>query len=457
VHHDLRLCLEVLALISKLIALIAAALFFANQAFAANPPKRAVLYVGIPDATEFSLRYYIPIGSIHEKVPGLAHYVEHMVFKHDGGRAINALNRIPGASSNATTQHQATSYLVNTPEEGFALALAFFASLHQPIKLTPQDIELERGIVLQEIAQRTESDPDTPFSMEYNEALFKGSFTAKWPGGTAEDIRGVKLSDVTAFVDEHYIGAPSFLLIVGPPANDARMQVIKSAFADAQIGVIKVNGPGKLEFETDAIKDYPGLFPPDPPALIEPAHVLREGVSKRSTQDSFSFARLFLAPTDERMRFASLILNDALTSRLPEGLLEPMVEADDAMLSSVYIGLNDVQGGLWSLTFWGTPLAGVKREDIKKRVESYLADLAKNGISEKSFNRLKARYFLRVPWDNPSNRAEYAATDMMNYGYEHAINWREKMNQVTHADVQALATWLTRADRTGEYFLKAQE
>ncbi|MCA0432568.1 MAG: insulinase family protein [Proteobacteria bacterium] len=434
-------------------ALLALALLPAGAETA--PPKRTILLVEVENTLTIRLQYYFPVGSVQETIPGVAHYVEHTKFKHDGGAKAAAFSAVAGSQFNASTTHRFTRYELGTTPKGFAAALDFLASLHEPLKLSPGDMETERSIIQQELAQRMNANPDTPFFLDFNQQVLSGSYLARWPGGTPEDIAKVTREEVKAFADKYYPDASTFLVIVGRPLRDVDLASLKAHFPDAAVARVRVPPDRKVVIDDAALAGFSDFLPPEPDATFPSDPVSVHKLSAFAKADTYVYLRLIKGPTGLDQLVAGRLLDNAIESRLPEGLHDLLAE-DAALINDPSVSLNEAQEGWWVFTLRGTLLPGVKPAQVRAVIDAYLPELAKNGISEKSFERLKKRFFLRDEWEDPGSRATVIGGDTVNQGYDYATRWKERMRSLTREEVNALAASLAQPVRVGEAHLEAE-
>ncbi len=122
----------------------------------------------MPDATLTCLDLWFRAGSSLEKAgeEGLAHFLEHMVFKgsntHKAGefdRKIEAL----GGSSNAATGFDDVHFYVQVPQKVVEPALELLIDLVINPALLPDPFAMEREVVLEEIAQHNDQPEEQVF------------------------------------------------------------------------------------------------------------------------------------------------------------------------------------------------------------------------------------------------------------------------------------------------------
>jgi len=184
-----------------------------------------ILVEEVPQSRSVSTGIWIRAGSRDdpENQSGLAHFIEHLAFKGSPTRDAQAISHeidAVGGHLNAATAKESTFYYADVPADGFATALDILADLSLNPKFDPDDIDLERNVILEEIR----GHEDDPEQMAYD--LFsKGLWADQHPFarsvvGIRPAIESVRLADVRAFHSALYQPSNMILGICG--AVDAK-------------------------------------------------------------------------------------------------------------------------------------------------------------------------------------------------------------------------------------------
>ena len=105
---------------------------------------------------------------------GWSHLLEHMVFKGAGGRTSRAIVEAieqEGGWINAATGYERTSFQVRHLAGGLPLAMSVLADLLRRPTLDPAELEREKGVIAQEIAEATDTPDDQVFEMAQTAAF----------------------------------------------------------------------------------------------------------------------------------------------------------------------------------------------------------------------------------------------------------------------------------------------
>ena len=138
----------------------------------------SVLSQPVQGVRSASVGVWVRYGSAHEGPGelGVAHLLEHMVFKGTGRRSARdiamVLERL-GGSLDAYTSREHTSYQARVLDEHLEVALDVVADLVADPLLREEDLELEREVVLEEISTVEDTPDDLVFEL-HTEALWPG-------------------------------------------------------------------------------------------------------------------------------------------------------------------------------------------------------------------------------------------------------------------------------------------
>lgn len=416
-------------------------------------PQAEILEIGIANAATYEISMWVPAGSTSDSVPGIAHVVEHLKFKANDGSGFVAFDAIPGSASNAATTYETTRYDLYVPPEGVEKALESLASILLPMKISEADLKLEKTIVQQELLQRTQSDPDTPFFQEFYSKLYHGLPYEFAPGGSQSSVASVSLQNVLDFDAAHYKDSKVFLSIAGPQLTAPHNRAIERIFPQSAIAHISVARDLTMKRDDAELLQRPVLITPITVPEIKPEEVTFEKTSPRARSVKMSFVKIISAPTEWKSVVAASILRSAIMSRLADGLHDRISE-EPRLVQSWSFTVSPLFEGVWQINFNADVENGVDPNMVRQAFETYLAELTKTGLSLASFERLKNRNFLVSEWENAGARASQLADSTLNYGYANSISYLESLHKAKVEDVNALLLFLQRPGRVGVALLK---
>ncbi len=176
----------------------------------------------MPGLQSAALGVWVNAGGRHERLEqnGIAHFLEHMAFKGTHRRsALQIAEEIEdvGGYINAYTSREATAYYARVLKDDVPLALDLIADIVLNPAFDPSEIEIERGVILQEIGQAADTPDDIIFDW-LQEVAYPGQALGRTILGPAERVRAFHRTDFTDFVAEHY--GPSQLILSAAGAVD---------------------------------------------------------------------------------------------------------------------------------------------------------------------------------------------------------------------------------------------
>src|SRR5215470_8586110 len=167
-----------------------------------------------------AVQMWYRVGSRNERpgATGLAHFLEHMMFKGTPTHGKGAFAKVVeqnGGQNNAYTTQDETLYYVDIASDKVEMVLALEADRMRHLLLEPAEIDAERQVVMEERRTRTEDDPDGLVSEEMNSLAFK-AHPYRWPViGWMEDIKRIDSSELRGFYDTYYQPNNAILVVVG--------------------------------------------------------------------------------------------------------------------------------------------------------------------------------------------------------------------------------------------------
>src|SRR5690606_35225835 len=151
---------------------------------------------------------------------GIAHFLEHMAFKGTARRtALQIAEAIEdvGGYINAYTSREMTAYYARVLEADVPLALDVIADIVLNPAFDPAEIEIERGVILQEIGQALDTPDDIVFDW-LQEVAYPDQPIGRSILGPVERVSAFSKADLAGFVTERY--APGEMIIAAAGAVD---------------------------------------------------------------------------------------------------------------------------------------------------------------------------------------------------------------------------------------------
>ncbi|HYP62437.1 MAG TPA: pitrilysin family protein [Acidocella sp.] len=151
---------------------------------------------------------YVGAGTRHETAAenGVAHFLEHMAFKGTTTRsAVDIAEAIEnvGGHINAYTSREQTAYYVKLLKEDLALGADIIGDILCNSTFEPDEVERERGVILQEIGQANDTPDDIVFD-HFQSAAYPAQPMGRPVLGTEQIIRNMKRETLHGFMQAHY-------------------------------------------------------------------------------------------------------------------------------------------------------------------------------------------------------------------------------------------------------------
>lgn len=169
---------------------------------------------------------------------GLAHFVEHTIFKGTSRRkASYIINRMEavGGELNAFTTKEETSVYSIFPSGYTARAIALIAELISESVFPDSELEKERDVVIEEI----NSYLDTPIDAAYDtfeDIIFQGTPLGHNILGTKESVKNLTSAHCRAFLDKFYVANNMVAFYSGPETADKICRLLEKNFASLPVG-----------------------------------------------------------------------------------------------------------------------------------------------------------------------------------------------------------------------------
>jgi len=152
-----------------------------------------------------------------EHQTGLAHFIEHLLFKETKRRSTNQiLNRLElvGADLNAYTTKEYTCIHASLLNQHLERAIDLFEDILFHSTFPEDEQEKERGVILDEIASYLDQ-PDEAIQDDFEELLFKGHPLGNNILGTPETVAKLSSADINQFIAANYNTSQMVFAVIG--------------------------------------------------------------------------------------------------------------------------------------------------------------------------------------------------------------------------------------------------
>ena len=186
----------------------------------------------MPQVETASLGVFVAAGSRHETAAehGMSHFLEHMAFKgtkRRNAREIAEEIESAGGDLNAATSVEQTAYYARVLAEDAGLALDILADILTQSLFDPEEVEREKGVIIQEIGSVDDTPDDLVFDL-FNAAAFPDQPIGRAILGTVEGVAGFDRAGIQGYLNHHYRAGAVVIAAAGAVEHDA---IVSSAAA----------------------------------------------------------------------------------------------------------------------------------------------------------------------------------------------------------------------------------
>jgi len=194
-----------------------------------------VVTEAMPQLESASLGFWVGAGTRHETEAenGIAHFMEHMAFKGTTRRsALQIAEAIEdvGGYLNAYTSRDTTAYYSRVLSGDVPLALDVLGDILLHPTLVEAEIEIERGVILQEIGQALDTPDDIIFDW-LQEVAYPNQPMGRSILGSDNQVRAFQRNDLAGFIGHHYSPDRMVLAAAGAVDHDSIVRQAEAMFA----------------------------------------------------------------------------------------------------------------------------------------------------------------------------------------------------------------------------------
>lgn len=182
---------------------------------------------------------------------GIAHFTEHAIFKgtaHRSARSINSCLELLGGELNAFTTKEETVIHATVLKEDLSRALKLLVELATEPSFPEDEIEIEKGVVVEEIQSYKDSPADDVYDC-FEELFFKGHPLSGPILGTEESVQGITVQQLKDYTAGGFTPDRMVLSMVADLPEDRMVAMLHRASARLQPVV------GSVSFTTTAPSD----------------------------------------------------------------------------------------------------------------------------------------------------------------------------------------------------------
>ncbi len=314
-----------------------------------------------------SIQIWYNVGSKDEKTneKGIAHLIEHMIFKGTkllSESDINVITHLLSGSTNAFTSYDYTGYLFNMPVQNWHQTLAILADCMQNVSFKDDHLNSEMKAVIQELKMYRDNYPRS-LIMEIMAALFPDHPYHYPVIGYKQDLFDVHADRLRAFYKKHYWPNNATLVIVGDVDPEDAFAQAKKYFE--KIPANKNYKKEEFYFNKDIISHAVTLYRDVKQPFAIAAYVIPGAQSKN----------------EHLLDVVNMILGNGKGSRLYRKLVDEEQLVTD-------LGANPwlfFEHGIFFIMFEPKNIEDIPR--IQEIIQKEIDDIIKNGLTDQEYTR----------------------------------------------------------------------
>jgi zinc protease len=357
---------------------------------------------------------------------GMAHLLEHLMFKGTANRAAGEFSQIVsrnGGDENAFTSHDFTAYYQNVAKDRLPLVMELEADRMRNLVLSDEQIATERQVVLEERHQRVDNDPGSLLSEQAQATQYLNHPYRRPVIGWEDEVRAISGDHLRAFYAERY--APNnAVLVVGGDVTAADVR----PYAEKYYGAL------------------PACAVAGRQTIIEPPPIAARQVTLRDarvTQPAWS--QSFLAPSHlagarehaDALQVLAELLGGNATSRLYRRLV-----VDEAKAVSAGCHYDPTQRGPARFVIFASPRPGIDLDSIAQLVREEIGRVRAGEITSEEVERAKHRLRADAVYARDAlTTGAYIFGEALAIGLpiEHVERWPDRIAAVSRDQVVAAA------------------
>jgi predicted Zn-dependent peptidase len=357
-------------------------------------------------------------------VAGAAHFLEHLLFKSTPTRSAvqiaQAVDAV-GGELNAFTAREHTCYYAHVLDTDLELAVDLVADVVLRGRCATEDVEVERDVVLEEIAMR-DDDPEDTLGDVFLSAMFGSHPVGRPVIGSIESISTMTRAQLHSFHVRRYTPERMVVAVAGNVDHDHVVALVKEHFGPR---LVRGHEPVAPRKGTGRVLGAPSL------QLVN-----------RDGEQTHMFLGVRTPGRHWKHRWALSVLNGALGGGLSSRLFQQIRETR-GLAYSVYSTV-DTFSDSGALSVYAACLP--ERFDEVSRVSAdVLAEVARDGITESECRIAKGslRGGLVLGLEDSGSRMHRIGRSELNFGMHRSIDETLALiDAVTLDEVNAVAKQL---------------
>ncbi len=357
---------------------------------------------------------------------GVAHVLEHMMFKGTpkvGPGEFNRLVAAAGGRDNAFTSRDYTAYFQQVPKEKLEEMMALEADRMRHLTLSADEFAQEIKVVMEERRLRTDDQPQSRLFEAMNAAAFQSHPYRRPIIGWMSDLEHMTVQDARDWYERWYVPNNAYVVIVGDVDHQAVFKAAEKLYGGLQARPLPARKP-QDEPAQAGVRRLTVKAPAELPVLIMG---YRAPVLKDVEQDVDPYA----------LEMLGAVLAGHGAARFSKHLVR---EQRLAVSASADYDASARGPGMFYLV--GTPSQGRTVAEMEAGLRAEIARIQDEGISAEELDRAKAQLVASEVYKLDSMFAqamEIGQMEAVGLPYRKSARIIEKLQAVTAGQVREVA------------------
>ncbi|WP_439373457.1 M16 family metallopeptidase [Bradyrhizobium sp. DASA03120] len=375
---------------------------------------------------------------------GLAHFLEHLMFKGTEQHATGDLSRIVhrvGGNQNAFTSTDFTAYFQHVSREQLSTMMDLEADRMTGLVLKDENVLPERDVVLEERNMRVANSPEARLNEQIEGTLYLNHPYGRPIIGWQQEIEKLDREDALAFYRRFYAPNNAILVIAGDVEVEDVRPLVEHHF-----------GPIPAQPAIAAKRVRPQEPEPDGPRTVTLSDPRVEQPSVR---------RIYLVPSATTAPPGESAALDVLAQLMGSGSNSYLYRAlvvDKPLAVSASASYSSISLDPSQFAISASPRQGVSFAQVEQVIDDVIADIVQNPIRAEDLERVKTQLIARAIYaqDNQAVLAQwYGSALTTGLSIEDIRSWPDRIRAVTADQVRAAAQkWLEKKRSVTGYLTK---
>jgi zinc protease len=368
------------------------------------------------------------VGAMDEKdgTTGVAHLLEHMMFKGTKKLKVGEFNEIvarAGGSDNAFTSQDYTAYFQRVPSAALPRMIELEADRMRNVVITDQEFERELKVVMEERRLRTDDKPQAQLYEQLMASAFIAHPYRRPVIGWMNDLENMRPDDARDWYRRWYAPNNAYVVVVGDVDHKQVFDLVKKQY-------------GKMKSQPLPVRK----------TTAEPQQMGQRRIVVKAPAEMPQLLMAWKAPRladveNDREPYALEVLAGILdghgASRLSRNLVRGSQVATE---TGAYY--DSTARGEATFVLGGAPASGKTVAELEAALRAELQRIADEGVSDAELERIKTQTIASQIYKRDSTYVqamEIGRIEAAGYHWRDADRMLDKLRTVTAAEVQAVA------------------